>query len=266
MHTPIAREVALAQVEQDARYILSAVRSRERASSTEVAACPGWTLDDLAAHLGRVYAMVLAALSTAGTDLAVDRSTIPSKPDAQAPADWMEDGLEMLLARLRELPEDTVCWNFVGGPGSPVAFWWRRQVHENAIHRVDAELALGVPVATLNAMLAADGVTDFLDISRHREVSWDELDLGGALSVHLHATDADAVVDSDAASAGAASAEWTIDTGHRTYARAHLKADVALRGPAWEIDRWLWGRLPIDGSALEVFGDRDALEQWRPRL
>jgi hypothetical protein len=67
-------------------------------------------------------------------------------------------------------------------------------------------------------------------------------------SVHLHATDV-------------AGAEWTLDTAARTIARRHAKGDVAIRGTAWALARWCWGR-PVDGE-IEAFGDLAAAEAWR---
>ena len=105
----------------------------------------------------------------------------------------------------------------------------------------------------VDAELAADGIEEWLELAGHRLVEWDEIDLGGVpLTVHFHASDLDG-------------AEWTVDSGHRSYAKAHLKADVAVRGPAWSIFRWCWGRLP-EGDGLELFGDRESLEAWRPQL
>jgi hypothetical protein len=103
-------------------------------------------------------------------------------------------------------------------------------------------------------------------LARYRVVEWDELDLGGSpLTIHLHATDMDVTSDIDKVP-GSDPAEWTIDTAEQNITRAHLKADVAMRGPAWSIDRWLWGRLPSADTSLEIFGDKQALESWRPAL
>lgn len=38
------------------------------------------------------------------------------------------------------------CWTFLDAP-SPLAFWARRQAHETAIHRADAQLAADGPGA-----------------------------------------------------------------------------------------------------------------------
>ena len=57
------------------------------------------------------------------------------------------------------------------GPGQPVwpwtadrsaGFWLRRMLHDEVVHRFDAEMALGIE-GGLAADLAADGVSDVLD-------------------------------------------------------------------------------------------------------
>lgn len=219
-----------------------------------VPSCPGWTLGRVAEHLGAVYAFV-AAILEGPPDEPPDRERIPRRPEGQAGADWMEERLAVLLPLLREAPDDGVAWNFVSGPSSSVAFWWRRQAHETLVHRADAELAAGVAVEPVEPEVAADGVAELLENFGYRPVAWDEIRLGEGLTVHLHATDA------------GPHAEWTVDAANRTVAAAHLKADVAVRGTAWALDRWCWRRdTPAGEGELEIFGDRPAAEEWRPTL
>lgn len=214
--------------------------------------CPGWTLDKLASHMGRVWTWAAAILESRA-EAAPARDQLPARHQGQTGAAWLEESWQRLAEALEEVSPEDRCWNFVAGGLGPATFWHRRQAHETLVHRTDAELALGAPVGQAEPELAADGVEEWLELSRHRLVGWDEIDLGGGpLTVHFHATDIDG-------------AEWTVDSGHASYARAHLKADVAVRGPAWSIFRWCWGRLP-DEEGLEIFGDHDALEAWRPLL
>jgi uncharacterized protein (TIGR03083 family) len=225
-----------------------------------VPTCPGWTLDDLLNHLGRVYAMVATAIGDrAGS--APNRELVPRRPEGRDPLDWMRERFDLLLPVLSEVPEDAARWNFVSGPRSPVGFWWRRQVHETLVHRVDAELAGRAPVGEAAAEVAADGIAEYLLLSGFREVPAGDLQLGTSMTVHLHATDAPEI-------------DWTIDTVGDKYASAHMKADAALRGPAWSLNRWVWRRgsvAPGAGPAyelllpeLEAFGDIRTAEEWRP--
>ena len=50
-----------------------------------------------------------------------------------------------------------------------------------------------------------------------------------------------------------------------TWRRGHERADVALRGPLTSLLLAFYRRLPLDGSGLEVLGDRQLLEFWLER-
>lgn len=45
-----------------------------------------------------------------------------------------------------------------------VGFWIRRMAQETVIHRIDAELATGQPVAPVPAGLAVDGIDETLKV------------------------------------------------------------------------------------------------------
>jgi hypothetical protein len=261
---------ALDVVKREAERILQLTRAAEtdeaaggNACAAEIPTCPGWRLPDLANHVGRVYGWVATNLSDEHGDQP-DRTLTPRRPAEQSPSDWMQERLDILLPILAALSETGTAWNFVEGPRAPAAFWWRRQAHESLIHRVDAELGAGAgggagagePVGDAEADVAADGIGDFLLLARLREVGWQDLQLGEGMTIHLHATDVE-------------DAEWTIDTTNQTFATAHLKADVALRGSAWALDRWCWRR-DVGASAaelgVETFGDLQAAADWRPAI
>jgi uncharacterized protein (TIGR03083 family) len=227
-----------------------------------VPSCPEWDFADLVKHLGNVYNW--AGTIVEGRLPAPPGPEIPRRPDGMALSDWLEDRLDRLVTILREVPDDATMWNFSAASPGPPAFWWRRQLHETAIHRVDAELACSVPVEALEPELAADNVSELFEILSFSEPADELADAGAtgatslqpgaaadtqpALIVHLHATDLDG-------------AEWTIDTVARTIRRAHAKGDVAVQGTAWALARWSWGR-PVAGE-IEVFGDFGAAEAWR---
>ena len=212
-----------------------------------VPSCPGWTVAALLKHLGNVYnwagTIVLEQLQDAP-----HRDRLPRRGDTETDLEWMSHRLDRLVAALDAVPADAVVWNFVtDSPASP-EFWWRRQVHETVVHRVDAETARDRPITPVSPDLAADGIAELLEIRHFEVVAPDRFSDAEGLWVHLHATDLEG-------------AEWTIDTGARTVTAAHMKGDVALRGPAWAIMRWLWGR-PV-GAELEEFGDLEAAAEWR---
>lgn len=247
------RSDAISIIEREAAQIASIVTQAHAERTAPVPTCPGWTIEDLLSHLGRVYAMVATVVSDPHGD-APDRDLIPRRPETEDALEWMQRRLDLLLATLREIPEDARRWNFVSGPRSPVEFWWRRQLHETLIHRVDTELAARMPVGPVTPEVGADGVCELLLVSGFREVPAETLRLDQGLSLQLHATDLPET-------------QWTLDVAGRSYARRQGEADVVLRGPAWSLDRWLWRRGSAETDAVialadvEVIGDLRAAEE-----
>ncbi|MFE2753151.1 maleylpyruvate isomerase family mycothiol-dependent enzyme [Actinosynnema sp. NPDC059335] len=126
-----------------------------------VPTCPGWTVHDLVDHLGRTHSWALRALHT---PVDGDRP----RPDDR-PADWdellvwSEKTFAELADTLAGTTSNTPAWTFVGP--KTFAFWSRRQAHETAIHRLDAEHArhgADVPSLLFDVEFAADGVDEFL--------------------------------------------------------------------------------------------------------
>ena len=85
-------------------------------------------------------------------------------PEDTELAAWLRQGCAALVAALSAAPADLECWSFLPAP-SPLAMWARRQAHETAIHRVDAELAAGSTVSPFAPPFAADGVDELLTAS-----------------------------------------------------------------------------------------------------
>lgn len=250
------RDRALEEIQRNATRILDIASDPKADQSSTVPTCPGWVLADLLNHLGRVYAMVATVISDPKGD-PPDRERIPRRPDDQDPADWMRQRLDLVLPMLAEISEDQLRWNFVNGPASPVSFWWRRQLHETLIHRVDAELAQSLPVGDAEVDIAVDGIAERLFLLGFHQARPAELSEGAGMTIHLHATDAPG--------------EWSLDTERRAYVVEHLKGDVALRGPSWSLNRWFWRRGSTTDDTddlflpdVEAFGDVPAAEEWRP--
>ena len=219
---------------ESATFAAAARRDLEAA----VPSCPDWDVAELVRHLGRVQRWVTGGLQAGATE----RFERGPKPPQDGVIDWFEDGAAALLATLAEVGLDRLVWNFAGdGPG-PSSWWFRRQAHEAAVHRWDAEAATGegTPIET---ELAADGIDEFLTIVLPPDMSGT-----GCSRLHLHRTDG--------------AGEWMVrfSPGPTEVTREHGKGDTAVRGAASDILLWLSNRSTGDG--LEVFGDATLVARW----
>ncbi len=129
-----------------------------------VPGCPEWSLRDLAWHLGNVQQMWTTTV-LAGADVRPDLGEEPPGPhDTPELAQWMRASSRGLVAALRSTPYDTPAWA-----------WWkddhtvgaiaRHQVHEAAVHRWDAQSAVGTP-EPIALSVADDGVEELVWITR----------------------------------------------------------------------------------------------------
>ncbi|MGY1635267.1 maleylpyruvate isomerase family mycothiol-dependent enzyme [Geodermatophilus sp. SYSU D00742] len=127
---------------------------------TPVPWIPAWTVHDLVGHLGAVHRWA-TAIVCAGT-------TAPPAPPPAPPADglldWYAAGLAGLVEALRATPPDSPCWHMSPAAERTAASWARRQAHELTVHRMDLEVAVGVPVTEVDPELAEDGVDEVLRV------------------------------------------------------------------------------------------------------
>lgn len=219
----------------------------------EVPACPGWRVRDLVAHTGSVHRWAAGYL---------DGRTKPGPIELCAPlddgglADWYRDGHRGLLDRLTTAPADLECWTFLPAP-TPVAFWARRQAHETAIHRVDAEQALGVRPRESAARFARDGIDELLAGFHVRARSRVRTERPRSLLVRT--TD-------DGPGTGQPHA-WLLGLSpdplrvERLTDAGRVSADCAVSGPAPALYRAMWNREGYDD--LDVSGDASLVELWR---
>ena len=229
---------------REAAAVAAAVR---RGTDAPVSSCPGWTVGDVAAHLGVTHRWAAEIVRTRADSWlrgAKDRWGIdPKEPGL---AEWVETGAGELVGVLRDTDPDTPLWT-LAGPGQ-ARFWARRQAHETAVHRWDAEVGHGSPSA-IEGELAADGIDEFLSVIGAFRRGGSERD-GEGETVHFHRTDGDG--------------EWLVrfPAGGKTMevSREHAKGDAAARGSGSDLMLFLWGRVPVD--RLEVFGDAALLERW----
>lgn len=221
----------------------------ERAGvDAEVPTCPGWRVRDLLGHLGGVHRWATSYVTTGRDRPCTDEEMAAffAAGTDDALVGWFRDGHRALVDALAAADESTTCWTFLPGAPSPLAFWARRQAHETAIHRADAESVIS-SVPEWDPIFAADGVDELLNgfFSRPRS----RLVADPARSLALAATDTDAA--------------WMINIGpdsRRVVAGRH-PADLTVTGPAAALYLLLWNR--ADTGRLDVRGDRAVLDLWR---
>lgn len=213
-----------------------------------VPTCPDWGVRDLIRHVGGVHrwaATVVRERRTEPLGLADPVEIVDIPPGDATMVEWFRAGHADLLEVLAAADRDVACWSFLPAP-SPLEFWARREAHETAIHRVDAELTGGT-VRPFPVEHAVDGIDELLCAfvaGRSRKLRSENV-----RTFHVRTTDADA--------------EWLVTTGpdHVDATRGGGPADCALRGPASDLYRLLWNRRSTQG--LDITGDQTFLDTWR---
>jgi uncharacterized protein (TIGR03083 family) len=204
---------------------------------------------DLGVHLGIIHRWAAEMVQSGATErLGGREKRFAIDPDDASLVDWFLTGARELVAVLAACPLDRPVWSWM--PDTTAAFWHRRQAHETAVHRWDAQAAAGW-AQPIEASLAADGVDEVLTVFAAGRTRAHSTRAGQGESFHFHCTD----------TAG----EWTVlFEGPGIDVRAeHAKADVAVRGPAAGLLLFLWGRRPAEG--LDVVGDSALLGRWSAR-
>ncbi|HEY8216799.1 MAG TPA: maleylpyruvate isomerase family mycothiol-dependent enzyme, partial [Acidimicrobiia bacterium] len=194
----------LAAIRDNARVLVDAAEAA--GLDARVPTCPDWDVAELLAHIGRVHRWA-ASNTTRSPDAGY------AAPDVEIPpprgrAAWVRVGAAELVAAL-ERPADDPAWTWMAP--STIGFWQRRQAHETAMHRVDAESATGAP-QPIDAALAADGIDEWFEIVGN--TPWRAPPTGEGESLHFHCTDVEG--------------EWVVrlvPTGVEVE-RVHAKGDV----------------------------------------
>ncbi len=222
-----------------------------------VPSCPEWSMGDLAWHIGEVWEFWGLVVRERITDVEVLRSKADlRRPDDDLLMTWVAASRVAIHGALIETPPETEVWTWTGR-NRDAAWVRRRMAHETAVHRWDAERAVGDPYRIPIAM-AADGIDEFLQYFAPRGRTEP---LGG--TVHLHCTDTDRDVATGTDDIAAVGGEWMInrlDGDGIDYERTHAKGDAAIRGRASDLLLWLWGR---DAGPVEILGDADLADRLR---
>jgi uncharacterized protein (TIGR03083 family) len=240
-------------IERDGALLADAA---EKAGLTApVPPCPGWQVRDLVRHQTYVHSWAARHVDEQLPELIdeADEAAIlgGGPPEAGLIAAY-RDGHAALVQTLRDADPDVTCATFLRGAPSPLAFWARRQAHETAIHRLDAQSAVASapgPAAAFEPAFAADGL--------------DELIMGFAPRRRYRARgDGERSLAVEAADTGA-SWQVRLADGANEVRRGAGTADCVLEGPASGLYAFLWNRCDTGAAGITVRGDPAVLETWR---
>jgi uncharacterized protein (TIGR03083 family) len=148
-----------AAVIEDESTALAAALRLPGALTGSVPACPGWTGDDLARHIGEVQGF-WAAVFRAGGPQPDHPEDVPGERDV---LEWYDEMCTGLVKAVRETAPDQTLWQWWRPGGDSAREVARRQAHEALVHRFDAESILGVPRPLAPPELAADGVREYCE-------------------------------------------------------------------------------------------------------
>ncbi|MFD9413036.1 maleylpyruvate isomerase family mycothiol-dependent enzyme [Streptomyces sp. NPDC059989] len=212
-----------------------------------VPTCPQWRVADLLRHTGSVHRW---AAGFVGEGL-LEPSAFPDAPElvgAELLA-WFREGHAALVRTLVEAPADVQCWTFLPTAApSPLAFWARRQAHETAVHRMDAEAALGVAFSPVEPEFAEDGVDELLTGFHARPRS--RVRTPEPRVLRVRAADTGAVWTVRLSTEPARTVRGTTDD----------PVDCEVTGEAAWLYAALWNRLPLVGPG--VTGDPGLARLW----
>jgi uncharacterized protein (TIGR03083 family) len=233
---------------RDGRLLAEAA---ERAGlDAAVPSCPPWLVKDLLRHTGYIHRWAARHI-TERPDQIID-----GPPEAEilrggSPdpglLDWFRAGHAALVDTLTAADPAVECATFIAAP-SPLAFWARRQAHETAIHRADAESATGA-TSEYPADFAADGI--------------DELIMGfGQRRKYRPATSGDGSMQVLATDTGDA---WhlDVDQGRIQAHRGPGPGECTVSGPASGVYLFLWNRSGDTQAKVTIAGDRNFLAAWQ---
>lgn len=221
----IARDILLEQLRRD---VQAASEVLLFSPDAPIVHCPGWSVADLVRHHGDVLRWATRIVETGGP--VTEEFSAPQQVSELA--GWYRDGCTALVDALDRTDPERACWTF-GHPPGQTWFWTRRQALEAAIHRWDAQTAVGV-ADEVPAAVAAEGLTEVVDDLFARQVALGRTaPLAGPVT--LTATDLDR--------------QWTLP------GPSDLAADrVDLAGPVGTLLLLLWRRVALGDPALSYAG------------
>jgi uncharacterized protein (TIGR03083 family) len=216
--------------------------------------CAPWLVKDLLRHTGYIHrwaARHIAECPDQIIDGPSEEEILRGGTDDAGLLAWFRAGHAALVDTLATADPAVECPMFIAAP-SPLAFWARRQAHETAIHRADAESASGATPG-YEPGFAADGI-DELIMGFGRRRKYRPGVTAGGLRLRVDATDT-----GDA---------WSVEAQEgrlqpRRDADGAEEAGCTVSGPASGLYLYLWNRADAARAGVTVTGDPRLLSAWQ---
>jgi uncharacterized protein (TIGR03083 family) len=215
--------------------------------------CPPWQVKDLLRHTGYIHRWAARHINEC------PETVLDGPPEADilrgGAADpdllaWFRVGYAALAETLSTADPGLVCATFMDAP-SPLAFWARRQAHETAIHRADADRAAGI-VPEYAPDFAADGIDELIMGFGQRRKYRPSAEYGGAMEVRTTDTGGAWHVAAEDGRIQARRGQGT--TG---------QPECLVTGPASGLYLFLWNRCDAAQAGVTLAGDPGFLELWQ---
>ncbi|MDA8262639.1 MAG: maleylpyruvate isomerase family mycothiol-dependent enzyme [Actinomycetota bacterium] len=241
----------ISALEREGRLLIESARIA--GLEAPVPTCPGWRVRELLAHINYVHRWATAYVAGALTEMLpepAEEEILRSAPRDDELFDSAEEGHAALVRALGDAPPDLNCWTFLPA-ASPLAMWARRQAHETAVHRVDAELAAGRIPQPLDKRLAVDGVDELLLSMLSRGEPPKEAETGlGAICLEARGLEE----------------SWSVRLGESDVRAEAGEApwDLLIRAGASDLFLLLWNRPSLEKPELR--GETGLLDLWRERI
>ncbi|MCG5216630.1 maleylpyruvate isomerase family mycothiol-dependent enzyme [Streptosporangium sp. KLBMP 9127] len=233
----------------------------------QVPSCPGWVMTDLVLHLGTVHRAVTTVIveRMTGPPVAPGASSdllemlVRWLPPGQAPPGqtppalplppdligWFSEGARLLEQQFRAVPPQEPVWTW--WHDHSVGFWHRVQAIEAAVHRWDAENAIGIP-RPVPPDLASDTVSQTFEVMAPARRARVDAPPGRGERYRFQRSDGPGA--------------WTLRFGADGVGTLDPSepADVTVTATASDLALFLWQRIPAD--RLHVEGDPALLTRY----
>jgi uncharacterized protein (TIGR03083 family) len=240
---------------------LMAVAAGRAGLAAAVPSCPAWQVKDLLRHTGYIHRWAARHITEHPAEVIGGPSEAEILRGGATDEDllgWFRAGHAALVETLAGADPEVRCATFMAAP-SPLAFWTRRQAHETAIHRADAELAAGPadgPVPEYPPRFAADGIDELImGFGQRRKY---QPQAGPASRAGLLR-----VIAADTGDAWSVEAREGLLQPRRETGTAAADAGCTVSAPASGLYLYLWNRAGTAAADVTLTGNPALLTSWQ---